>query len=56
MNQYQLAMPTTTEQEIQRLEQALESRLNEEEVIWDEVNAVERDPKALRIVAKQFSD
>jgi type II secretory pathway component PulJ len=56
MNQCQLAMPTTTEQEIQRLEQVLENLLNEEEVMWDEVNAVERDLKTLRIVSEQFSD
>jgi len=49
-------MLTSTEQEIQRLQQVLESLLSEENIMWDEVNAVERDLKALRIAPEQASD
>ena len=41
--------------QISRLEAQLESLLAEEEVMWDEVNAVERDLKALRIALEQVS-
>ena len=42
--------------QISRLEAQLEGLFAEEEVMWDEVNAVERDLKSLRVALEQSSD
>ena len=47
-------MKTEIQQQIEILQAQRLSLLNEEPVMWDEVNAVERDLKSLRIALEQL--
>lgn len=50
------AMKPTTEQQIQLLEAEKRSLLSEDHVLWDEVNAVERELRFLRGLSGLQSD
>ena len=49
-------MKTELQQQIELLQGQRQSLLNEDPVMWDEVNAVERDLKSLRVALEQSSD